>query len=29
VAAFTLLRTDLGESESPDGGCSKHGQDAL
>jgi AcrR family transcriptional regulator len=28
-AAFTLLRASLGESESPDGGRSGHGQDAL
>ena len=28
-AAFTLLRASFGESESPDGGCSGHGQDVL
>ncbi len=28
-AAFTLLRANLGESESPDGGRSGQGQEAL
>jgi hypothetical protein len=27
-ATFTLLRASLGKSESPDTGCSGHGQDA-